>query len=416
MSIFVVGVNHRTAPVSIREQVAFSPETLVVALQSAKSVAHEHLILSTCNRTELYAACDEGQTPEQLIQWLADFHKIPPRKLTPYLFVHEQDKAVQHAMRVACGLDSLVLGEPQILGQLKTALQSATDAKATGNQLNRLMQHAFNTAKRVRTQTNIGANPVSVAFAAVSLARQIFSQLEKQTALLVGAGETIELVGRHLASNQIGNIIVANRNVDKARKLAETYHGIGIGLPDIGAYLHRADIVISSTAAPLPIIGKGMVERALKTRKYRPMFMVDIAVPRDIEPEVGTLDDVYLYTVDDLQSVIEENIQSRRAAAAQAEAMVEEEVQQFMNWLRAQGHMDSIRAFRQQNEAIRDEVLARAHKMLQHKPAADVLDFLANTLTNKLTHAPIQTMNQAAHSGDDTLLAYARTLFNLNDE
>ncbi|HMT93385.1 glutamyl-tRNA reductase [uncultured Thiothrix sp.] len=416
MSIFVVGVNHRTAPVAIREQVAFSPERLLEALHAAKPLAQEHLILSTCNRTELYATCHEPEQLEQLISWLARFHNLPQHKLQPYLFVYQEEQAIQHAMRVACGLDSLVLGEPQILGQLKTALQTATEAQTTGHQLTHLMQHAFNTAKKVRTQTSIGANPVSVAFAAVSLSKQIFSQLEKQTALLVGAGETIELVGRHLNANKIGHIIVANRNVERARKVAEPYHGLAIGLPDIADYLPKADIVISSTAAPLPIIGKGMVERALKVRKHRPMFMVDIAVPRDIEPEVGQLDDVYLYTVDDLQSVIEENLQSRRAAAEQAESMVLDEVESFMGWLRAQEHRDTIRQFRQQNEAIRDEVLARAQKMLQHKEAAEVLEFLANTLTNKLTHAPIQSMNQAAQSGNDVLLANAKTLFNLIDE
>ncbi|TXH70395.1 MAG: glutamyl-tRNA reductase [Thiothrix sp.] len=416
MSIFVVGVNHRTAPVAIREQVAFSPERLLEALHAAKPFAQEHLILSTCNRTELYVNCHEPQQLELIITWLARFHNIPQHKLQPYLFVYHEEQAIQHAMRVACGLDSLVLGEPQILGQLKTALQTATEAHTTGHQLTHLMQHAFNTAKKVRTQTSIGANPVSVAFAAVSLSKQIFSQLEKQTALLVGAGETIELVGRHLNANKIGQIIIANRNVERARKVAEQYEGLAIGLPDIADYLPKADIVISSTAAPLPIIGKGMVERALKARKHRPMFMVDIAVPRDIEPEVGQLDDVYLYTVDDLQSVIEENLQSRRAAAEQAESMVLNEVQSFMGWLRAQEHRDTIRQFRQQNEAIRDEVLARAQKMLQHKDATEVLEFLANTLTNKLTHAPIQSMNQAAQSGNDVLLANAKTLFNLTDE
>ena len=416
MSIFVVGVNHKTAPVSIREQVAFSPESLVEALHAAKLVTQEHLILSTCNRTEIYAAITEEQPIEQLIQWLARFHNIPVNKLQPYLFTYQAEKAVQHAMRVACGLDSLVLGEPQILGQLKTALHSATEAQATGHQLTHLMQHAFNTAKKVRTQTSIGANPVSVAFAAVSLSKQIFSQLEKQTALLVGAGETIELVGRHLAAHKIGQVIVANRNVERARKLAEQYHGIGIGLPEITEYLPKADILISSTAAPLPIIGKGMVERALKARKHRPMFMVDIAVPRDIEPEVGKLDDVYLYTVDDLQSVIEENLQSRRDAAEQAEQMVLAEVKNFMGWLRAQEHRNTIRQFRQQNESIRDEVLARAQKMLQTKTPNEALEFLANALTNKLTHAPIQSMNQAAQSGNDVLLASAKILFNLTDE
>lgn len=416
MSIFVVGVNHNTAPVAIREQVSFAPEHMLQALHSAHDIVHENLILSTCNRTELYAVAQENQTPEQIIRWLANFHKLSVEKLKPYLFVYQQEHAVQHALRVACGLDSLVLGEPQILGQMKSALQEASSAKTTGNHLNRLMQHAFSTAKKVRTQTEIGSNPVSVAFAAVSLAKQIFSHLEEQTALLVGAGETIELVGRHLARHNIGNIIVANRNVEKAEQLAKNYNGLGISLPEIGEYLPQADIVISSTAAPLPIIGKGMTERALKIRKHRPVFMVDIAVPRDIEPEVGELDDIYLYTVDDLQSVIEENLESRRSAAAQAETMVNNEVDHFMGWLRAQSQQKLIRHYREQNAVIRDEVLERAQKLLQNKSPEEVLNFLAHTLTNKLTHAPTQALNQAAKAGNTQLLSNATTLFNLEEE
>ncbi len=421
MSIFVVGVNHKTAPVSVREQLAFSPERLTTALQSANGVMNENLILSTCNRTEWYAASTNEQTTnaqnaETMVHWLADFHKFPVEKLRPYLFIHHEDKAVQHALRVACGLDSLVLGEPQILGQLKSALKDAATADTTGNRLSRLMQHAFTTAKRVRTQTSIGSNPVSVAFAAVSLAKQIFSNLEEQTALLVGAGETIELVGRHLATQNIGNVIVANRNVDKATQLAQTYQGTGISLPAITDYLPQADIVIASTASPLPIVGKGMVERALKVRKHRPMFMVDIAVPRDIEPEVTQLDDVYLYTVDDLQSVIEENLASRQQAAEQAEAMVQHETGQFMGWLRAQDQQKMIRRYREQNAAIRDDVLLKAQKILHNKTAEEALQFLANTLTNKLTHAPTHALNQAAKAGDNQLLQSALTLFDLDDE
>ena len=416
MSIFVVGVNHKTAPVSIREQLAFSPEKLSEALQSAKSLVTENLILSTCNRTELYAASTEPVDLNALTEWLAAFHHMPAKAISPYLFAYHEEQAVQHALRVACGLDSLVLGEPQILGQLKPALQAAESANTTGQQINRLMQHAFSTAKRVRSQTSIGSNPVSVAFAAVNLAKQIFTRLEEQTALLVGAGETIELVGRHLATHNIGKVIIANRNAERATKLAKNYQGTGIALTDIKDYLPKADIVISSTASPLPVIGKGMVERSLKLRKHRPMFMVDIAIPRDIEPEVGRLDDVYLYTVDDLQSVIDENIQSRREAAMQAEIMVEEEVKQFMAWRRAQERMGIIREYRQQNEVLRDEVLEKAHKILQNKSPEEALNFLANTLTNKLAHAPTQAMHQAAKSGDHELLDKARLLFNLTDE
>ncbi|MDQ5767328.1 glutamyl-tRNA reductase [Thiothrix subterranea] len=417
MSILIVGVNHKTAPVSIREKVSFSPDSLPLALHAAHQVVPENLILSTCNRTEIYAATHPQQSVAALIDWLASWHKMPASQLQPYLYIHQQDEAVRHALRVACGLDSLVLGEPQILGQLKTALQAASDQATTGNQLNRLMQHAFSTAKKVRTQTSIGANPVSVAFAAVSLAKQIFSKLEKQTALLIGAGETIELVGKHLATNNIGKIIVANRSVDKAQKLAAEYGGKGIGLPELADHLPQADIVISSTASPVPILGKGAVERALKIRKHRPMFMVDIAVPRDIEQEVAELDDVYLYTVDDLHSVIEENLQSRRAAAEQAEGMVSTEVSHFMAWLRAQDHMNTIRAYRARTDSIRQEVFDKATALLQNgKSPEEALQFLAHTLANKLSHDATQAMHHAARNGDHQLLAHARALFNLSTD
>ncbi len=416
MSILIVGVNHKTAPVAIREKVSFSPAEMPQALEAAHHVVQENIILSTCNRTEIYAANDQQHPLETLVNWLADWHKLPVGQLRPYLYIHQQDEAVRHTLRVACGLDSLVLGEPQILGQLKSALQNATEQATTGNLLNRLMQHAFSTAKKVRTQTSIGANPISVAFAAVSLAKQIFSQLEKQTALLIGAGETIELVGKHLAANKIGHVLVANRSVDKAQKLASEYGGKGISLQELADHLPQADIVISSTASPVPILGKGTVERALKIRKHRPMFMVDIAVPRDIEQEVAELDDVYLYTVDDLQSVIEENLQSRRAAAEQAEEMVLEETASFMAWLRAQDHMGTIRQYRARTEAIRQEVLDKAKVMLHNgKTAEEALQFLAHTLSNKLSHDATQAMHQAARHGDHVLLASAQTLFNLSD-
>lgn len=415
MSILIVGVNHKTAPVAIREKVAFAPDSMTQALQAARQVVQEDLILSTCNRTEIYAACQPAQAVQQVIAWLANWHNIPVAQLQPYLYVYQQEEAVRHALRVACGLDSLVLGEPQILGQLKAALQVASEQGVTGNQLNRLMQHAFSTAKKVRTQTSIGANPISVAFAAVSLAKQIFSQLEKQTALLIGAGETIELVGKHLAANGIGSVLVANRSIDKAQKLAAEYQGKGIGLHEIGEYLPQADIVISSTASPVPILGKGTVERALKIRRHRPMFMVDIAVPRDIEAEVNELDDVYLYTVDDLQAVIEENLQSRRAAAEQAESMVLAEVEQFMAWLRAQDHMATIRAYRARTDALRQAVYDKALSLLHNgKSPEEALQFLAHTLANKLSHDATQAMHLAARNGDHQLLQQARILFNLS--
>ncbi len=415
MPILIVGVNHKTAPVAIREKVSFSPDAMTRALHSARQVVQESVILSTCNRTEIYVVCPPQQSVQSVVEWLAQWHSLPVSQLQPYLYLHQDEAAVRHTLRVACGLDSLVLGEPQILGQLKSALQVATEQAVTGNHLNRLMQHAFSTAKKVRTQTSIGANPISVAFAAVSLAKQIFSQLEKQTALLIGAGETIELVGKHLATNKIGHVLVANRSVDKAQKLAAEYGGKGISLQELADHLPKADIVISSTASPVPILGKGTVERALKIRKHRPMFMVDIAVPRDIEQEVAELDDVYLYTVDDLQSVIEENLQSRRAAAEQAEGMVGTETSNFMAWLRAQDHMDTIREYRARTEQTRQETLDKALALLHHgKTPEEALQFLAHTLSNKLSHDATQAMHHAARNGDHVLLAHARTLFNLS--
>ena len=415
MPILIVGVNHKTAPVAIREKVSFSPDAMTRALHSARQVVQESVILSTCNRTEIYVVCPPQQSVQSVVEWLAQWHSLPVSQLQPYLYLHQDEAAVRHTLRVACGLDSLVLGEPQILGQLKSALQVATEQAVTGNHLNRLMQHAFSTAKKVRTQTSIGANPISVAFAAVSLAKQIFSQLEKQTALLIGAGETIELVGKHLATNKIGHVLVANRSVDKAQKLAAEYGGKGISLQELADHLPKADIVISSTASPVPILGKGTVERALKIRKHRPMFMVDIAVPRDIEQEVAELDDVYLYTVDDLQSVIEENLQSRRAAAEQAEGMVGTETSNFMAWLRAQDHMDTIREYRARTEQTRQETLDKALALLHHgKTPEEALQFLAHTLSNKLSHDATQAMHHAARNGDHALLAHARVLFNLS--
>lgn len=415
MPILIVGVNHKTAPVAIREKVSFSPDAMTRALHSARQVVQESVILSTCNRTEIYVVCPPQQSAQSVVEWLAQWHSLPVSQLQPYLYLHQDEAAVRHTLRVACGLDSLVLGEPQILGQLKSALQVATEQAVTGNHLNRLMQHAFSTAKKVRTQTSIGANPISVAFAAVSLAKQIFSQLEKQTALLIGAGETIELVGKHLATNKIGHVLVANRSVDKAQKLAAEYGGKGISLQELADHLPKADIVISSTASPVPILGKGTVERALKIRKHRPMFMVDIAVPRDIEQEVAELDDVYLYTVDDLQSVIEENLQSRRAAAEQAEGMVGTETSNFMAWLRAQDHMDTIREYRARTEQTRQETLDKALALLHHgKTPEEALQFLAHTLSNKLSHDATQAMHHAARNGDHALLAHARALFNLS--
>ncbi len=418
MTLLAFGINHKTAPVEIREKVAFPPETLDGALQDLLACANvsEAAIVSTCNRTELYVGIDD-QSDQAVIDWFRNFHKLSREELDPYLFRHSENKAVQHVLRVASGLDSLVLGEPQILGQIKDAYQRASAAGAIGQQLNRLFQHTFAVAKQVRTETAIGASPVSVAFAAVSLARQIFSDISQHTALLIGAGETIELVARHLHEQGVHKLIVANRTVERARELAQLFNGEAIALADIPERLVEADIIISSTASQLPILGKGAVERALKARKHRPMFMVDIAVPRDIEPEVSQLNDVYLYTVDDLQEVIEEGRQSREEAAKQAEEIIENQVDHFMGWLRSLEAVDTIRAYRQQANHLRDEVLQQAERQLASgKEPQQVMEELARSLTNKLIHQPTVQLNRAAYEGRQDMLNHARTLFGLDDE
>ncbi|ADC63302.1 glutamyl-tRNA reductase [Allochromatium vinosum] len=418
MKLLVLGLNHKTAPVDIRERLAFGPDIIAGALRDLTGCdgVLEGVILSTCNRTELYCAVQDG-AEETLRRWLSGFHGIEHERVDPFLYAHADRDAVVHLLRVSSGLDSLVLGEPQILGQVKTAYQTASDCSATGKLLGRLFQHTFSVAKTVRTETAIGSNPVSVAFAAVNLARQIFSDLSKQTALLIGAGETIELAARHLHHNGVGRIIVANRTVERAHDLATQFEGFAISLTEIANHLPEADIVIASTASPLPVLGKGTVERALKKRKHRPIFMVDIAVPRDIEPEVGELADVYLYTVDDLQGVIDESLRSRQAAAVQAEEIIDFHSGEFMAWLRSLDAAGLIQDYRQRSEELRDEVLARARRQLDAgKPPAEVLNFLAHTLTNKLLHAPSSRLRQAARDGDAVILDAANELFQLAPE
>jgi len=412
MSIVVIGINHKTAPVSIREKVAFTEQRLEKTLQEELPLFDEKLILSTCNRTEVYASVSDDTPVDTLKEWYTQQHQLENENLKPYVYQLSDAEAIQHTFRVASGLDSMVLGEPQILGQLKTALKTATDHKATGSKLNRLMQHAFSTAKKVRTETEIGSNPVSVAYTAVNLAKQIFGDLGRHTALLIGAGETIELVGRHLHSAGIKQIIIANRSLENAQILGEQFNARIIGLTDIAANLELADIVISSTASPIPVIGKGSVEKALKKRKHNPIFMVDIAVPRDIEPEVGELNDIYLYTVDDLQSVVDQNIDTRKRAADMAENMISHETQVFMSWLNAQEQLQHVKSYRSQLETVKQEILNKALQQLRNgKSPEDALQFLAHTLTNKIGHMPTQTMNHAAHAGDlDTLQAAVKLL------
>ncbi len=422
MSLLAFGVNHKTAPVKIREKVAFAPERVPSALQelTSREGLREAAILSTCNRTELYCGTADSEIQvvdyrQMLLEWFCSYHQLDVRRVEPYIYLYPDQSAVRQIMRVASGLDSLVLGEPQILGQMKQAYLTAHQAGTIGSHLNRLFQHTFSVAKRVRTDTAIGASPVSVAFAAVSLAKQFFSNLDRHTALLIGAGETTELVARHLRENGIGRIIIANRTVEKAYLLANEVDGYAIGLPGIKTHLAEADLVVSSTASPEPVITREEVEQAVKSRKRRPILMIDIAVPRDIAADASEVDDIYLYTVDDLQDIIQEGLRSRQEAAKQADEIIDTHVSHFMGWLRSLSAVGTIRSYRENAEQIRDEVLekARRHLAAGHDPE-QVLQELAYGLTNKLIHTPTAQMSQAAYAGRNELLEAARELFKLD--
>ena len=415
MTFLAVGINYNTAPVYIRERLSFPADMLEPSLKELWRVKEisEAAILSTCNRTEFY--CLSSTANQQiLIDWVAQSKQIKEAVFAPYLYCHTDSSVYRHIFRVACGLDSMILGEPQILGQMKTAYQAAYDAGTLGKRLGKLFQHTFTAAKKVRTDTAIGSSPVSVAFAAVQLAQQIFDKLSEQTALLIGAGETIELAARHLSQQGIGRIIIANRTYDKAHTLAAQFNGYAIALSELPMHLAEADIVISSTASQLPILGKGRVESALKKRKHKPMFMVDLAVPRDIEAEVEQLRDVYLYTVDDLQHTIDQNMNSRRLAAEQAEEIIDTQVDYFSAWLRAQGAQSTIRDYRDQAEQARDEALQKALTLLKSGVSPEeALNRLAHNLTNKLIHTPSTQIRAAAENERHDLITAAREIFKL---
>ncbi len=415
MTLITLGINHNTAPVSIREKLVFPSEKLLSSLQELIHLptVGEAAILSTCNRTELYCNIEKG-SPQAIIDWIAAYHQLNTNEFSQYLYTHNSAEMTRHMFRVACGLDSMILGEPQILGQMKTAWQTANEAGTLGKQLGKLFQHTFSAAKKVRTDTAIGSSPVSVAFAAVRLAHQIFGELNEQTALLIGAGETIELTARHLSEHGIGRIIIANRTYDKAHKLAAQFNGYGIALSELTQHLPEADIIVSSTASQLPILGKGRIESALKARKHKPIFMVDLAVPRDIEPEVAQLNDVYLYTVDDLKNSVEESLNSRREAAKQAEEIIDTQVEHFVGWMRSQGAISTICDYREVAEQLREEALEKALQSLRNgQSAEESLAFLAHTLTNKLIHTPSTQIRQAGINERHDLVAAARELFKL---
>ena len=417
MPLLAFGINHKTAPINVREKVAFDAQNMVGALHELTSLPqiHEAAILSTCNRTEIVCNLEESDTAV-VVDWFQHYHNLSSEEVQPYIYLHPEQFAVRHLLRVASGLDSLILGEPQILGQMKEAYLTAIQAGTVGTLLGRLFQHTFAVAKQVRTDTAIGSSPVSVAFATVSLAKQIFTDLSDHTVLLVGAGETIELAARHLHEHRIDRMIIANRTVEKAHALASEFGGFAIALGDIPNHLAEADLVISSTASQLPILGKGAIERAIKARKHRPMLMIDIAVPRDIEPEAEELDDIYLYTVDDLQDIIQEGLRSRQEAAKQADEIIENQVNQFMGWLRSLDAVATICAYRERAEQVRDQEVLKAMRMLARGlPTDQVLMQMARALTNKLIHSPSTHLRQAGFEGRSDVLNIARELFDLKD-
>ncbi len=417
MPLKILGLNHNTAPVDIREQVVFAGEEIGRALAAACDLpgVEEVLLLSTCNRTEFYViASDTGQ--QALVAWLHD-HKDLEQSFGDSLFQLEEDQAIRHIFRVACGLDSMVLGEPQILGQLKDAYRDAETASAIGPQLSRLIQHTFSVAKKVRTDTEIGSSPVSVAYAAVTLAQQFFAGFSQHTAVLVGAGVTVELLAKHLTRKGIGRLFVANRDIDRARNLADQFGGFALPLTELDGALPEADILISSTASADPVISFEQIQSAVKIRKRRPIFAVDIAVPRDIEAKVSTLDDVYLYTVDDLNRVILEGQESREAAAADANRILDDEISRYLSIERSREVAPVIAALRNQGDAFRRDVLAQAQRRIaQGADIEEVVEYATAALMKKLLHNPSVRLREAGEASDEETIKTARALFGLKKD
>lgn len=414
--IFTLGINHHSAPLAIRERVAFGADKLPHALAelAQAQVVKEVAILSTCNRTEIYCAAESAQ---QLIDWLSAYHRVPYEELAPYLYVHDQPAAVRHAFRVACGLDSMVIGEPQILGQVKDAVRAAEDVGTLGSQLHKLFQRAFSVAKEVRSTTAIGANIVSMAAAGVHLAERIFDSVAEQRILFIGAGEMIELCAAHFCAEKPRQVTVANRTVERGRELAERYAGRAIRLDELADALPQHDIVVSCTASPLPIIGLGMAERAVRLRRHRPIFIVDLAVPRDVEEEVGELDDVFLYTVDDLAQIVESGMESRQAAVVEAEGIIAQRVQEFIGWLEARDTVPVIRALRDSAERMRRHEVEHALKLLARGEAPEkVVEQLAQRLSNKLLHAPTSALGAAEGEDRQRLQQAVARLFHLHGD
>ena len=417
MNLLIIGINHHSAPVELREKVAFTPDQLEDALNdiSTRAGLREVAILSTCNRTEIIAAGDHVQ-PLKITSWLAHYHQIDSLDLEHSIYILADNEAALHAMRVASGLDSMVVGEPQILGQFKACFDQARQFGTLGSELDHLSQTSFRVAKKVRTETAIGESSVSVAASSVTLAQQLFSDLSDCNILIIGAGETSGLVGRHLVSAGIKHITVANRTLGNARRLAYELGGSAIDLQSIPTKLPETDIVIAATAAPLPVLGKGAVERALRSRKHRPILMVDLAVPRDIEPEVSELRDIYLYSVDDLQQIVDTNLNSRQEAARDAETILAEEISSYRTRHRTKAEEEKLVRFRDHHNNIKIHELEKAVARL-HKGAdpTEVLTQLANQLTNKIIHAPSLGLKAAVDEDAKDLVDIIFTLYNLDE-
>lgn len=432
MALVLVGINHTTASIALREKVAFSPENLTKALQQICDLetVNEAVIVSTCNRTEIYLDCIDSNLSsvadeksqnrilldhQQIVtQWLSDFHQLEKVELDESCYAFAVDDVVRHLMKVSCGLDSMVLGEPQILGQIKSAFAVSKDLELIGPGLGRAFQEAFSIAKLVRTDTAIGENPVSVAYAAVTLAERIFSDLASLNVLLIGAGRTIELVAKHLADKGVTNMTVANRTLDNALELAAKFSAKGVLLSDMPEQLVKADVVVSSTNSQLPLLGKGAVESALKQRRHKPMLLVDLAVPRDIEQEVGEIADAYLYSIDDISEVIEDGVKSREEAADQAKSIIERGVEEYRKQVKSLDAVATLRAFRDKAESIKEQELQKALKSLEKGDSPEsVLNSLARGITNKLIHSPSVVMKKASAEGREDVLKITQELYEL---
>lgn len=415
VSVLALGLNHVSAPVSVRERVSMPEDLVQPALNALRQAfggaVKEAAILSTCNRTELYCAA-EPQVAAQLPAWLADFNRIEAGELAPHVYLHDRDDAVRHAFRVASGLDSMVLGEPQILGQMKDAVRTASDAGALGTLLHQLFQRTFSVAKEVRSTTAIGAQSVSMAAAAVRLAERVFGDLTSSKVLFIGAGEMIELCATHFAARQPGVIVVANRTLERAESLANRFSATTMRLADLPDRLAEFDVVVSCTASTLPLLGLGMVERATKQRKRKPIVMVDLAVPRDIEPEVAQLDDVYLYSVDDLGAVVQSGTEARRSAVVQAEAIIDARVRNFMHWMQVRANVPVIRDLQTTAQAVQAQELERARRMLAKGDSPEaVLEQLAHGLTQKYLHGTLAALNHSEEAERQQLLTWLPRIF-----